>query len=417
MSETRSISFKLYPTTAQAAVMDRKHAVLKDLWNAALEERINAYKHGVSVRLSDQEKSLKEIRLDVPGWRGLVHTHEAQIVLKRLDLAFQSFFRRVKAGARPGFPRFRSFDSFRGWGYKEHGNGFRVETRDGFRHGHVSLFGIGRMRMRGQGRTPGRVLKADVVRTGFGWMLNVVVETDCALRALATGPEAGLDWGVSTFATLALSDGTFEEVPNPRHYDAAGEELKAESRKLSELARSRKTGRVRLRRQRKALARRFAKLAARRKDFLHKVTARLAARHPLIVTEDLTVKNMTATARGTAQEPGRNVAQKAGLNRQVLDTAPSTFLNMLRYKAEEAGSEFILADTRRLKPSQRCPDCDAVSKKTLDLRRHDCACGCHLGRDEAAALVLLRWGQRGCAQRALLSGNSHPAGTVGVLAA
>jgi putative transposase len=172
-----------------------------------------------------------------------------------------------------------------------------------------------------------------------------------------------------------------------------------------------------LRRQRKALARRFAKLAARRKDFLHKVTARLAARHPLIVTEDLTVKNMTATARGTAQEPGRNVAQKAGLNRQVLDTAPSTFLNMLRYKAEEAGSEFILADTRRLKPSQRCPDCDAVRKKTLDLRRHDCACGCHLGRDEAAALVLLRWGQRGRAQRALLSGNSHPAGTVGVLAA
>lgn len=106
MSETRSISFKLYPTPAQAAVMDRKHAVLKDLWNAALEERINAYKHGVSVRLSDQEKSLKEIRLDVPGWRGLVHTHEAQIVLKRLDLAFQSFFRRVKAGARRRFPGF-----------------------------------------------------------------------------------------------------------------------------------------------------------------------------------------------------------------------------------------------------------------------------------------------------------------------
>ncbi len=415
MPAARTISFRIYPSAAQAGLLEAKHRMLKDLWNAALEERIGAWRRGVRIGLGDQEKHLKEVRTGVEGWRGLVHTHEAQTVLKRLDLAFQGFFRRLRAGQRPGFPRSRSAERFRGWSYKEHGNGFRVEMREGWRHGHVSLFGIGRMRMRGIARTPGRVLKADVIRGDRGWMLSLVVETDCAVRPAACGPAAGLDWGVAEFATLALEDGGFEAVPNPRHLNAETEALRAEQRGLSALARARKISRRAYRLQRKALARRHAKVAARRKDFLHKLTARLAARHPLIVTEVLTVRNMTASARGTIAEPGRNVAQKAGLNRSILDTAPAAFLNMLRYKAEEAGSEFLEADTRRLKPSQRCPDCGAVRKKPLSLRQHDCdACGCSYGRDEAAALTLLRWGLEDRAARAaLLPGNCHPAGTVG----
>ena len=137
MSATRSLSFKLYPSPAQAEVMLRKHMMLKDLWNASLEERIGAWRKGVRIKRSDQEKALKIVRAEVDGWRGLVHTHEAQVVLKRLDLAFDGFFRRLRAGQYPGFPRFRSADRFRGWGYKEHGNGFKVEIRDGGRHGHA----------------------------------------------------------------------------------------------------------------------------------------------------------------------------------------------------------------------------------------------------------------------------------------
>ena len=94
--------------------MEAKRLMLKDLWNAALEERIGAWHKCVRISRSDQEKSLKEVRRDAPGWHGLVHTHEAQGVLKRLDLAFCAFFRRVAAGQKPGFPRFRSADRFRG---------------------------------------------------------------------------------------------------------------------------------------------------------------------------------------------------------------------------------------------------------------------------------------------------------------
>ena len=123
IAATRTISFRLYPAPAQEELLWCKLCLLKDLWNAALEERIGAWRRGVRIGLSDQEKSLKEIRTGVEGWKGLVHTHEAQSVLKRLDLAFQGFYRRVRAGQKPGFPRFRSATAFRGWSYKEHGNG------------------------------------------------------------------------------------------------------------------------------------------------------------------------------------------------------------------------------------------------------------------------------------------------------
>jgi putative transposase len=85
------------------------------------------------------------------------------------------------------------------------------------------------------------------------------------------------------------------------------------------------------------------------------------------------------------------VAQKAGLNRAILDGAPATFLNMVRYKAAEAGSELLIANTRKFKPSQRCPCCGDVAKKSLDVRIHDCSCGARLDRDHAAALVVLHW--------------------------
>ena len=428
MVEARSISYRLYPGKRQRRLLETKHGLLKDLWNAALAERVDAWrKCGVRIRLSDQEKALKEIRPAIAGWRGLVHTHEAQTVLKRLDRAFDGFFRRLKAGQAPGFPRFKSADRFPGWGYKEHGNGFRFTfdpPKDGEReaqrlgHGRVTLAGVGTMRARGRARAChwGRVLKADVLRDAFGWRLNLVVEAD-ARRGEATGPAVGLDWGVACFAALAAEDGSFQRIDNPRLLAAEGDEIRAAQRALSTLSRARRISKAALKRRRKALARRHARVAARRKDFLHQTTTALARRHSAFFVEDLQIRNMTATARGTVDEPGSRVAQKAGLNRAILDTAPATFFNLLRTKAAEAGSEFLQANLRRLKPSQRCPRCDAVAAKDLSVRRHDCACGCSMDRDEASALVLLRWGLAERARRAEASlgpADSHPAGSAGV---
>lgn len=115
------------------------------------------------------------------------------MVLKRLDRAFQSLFHKLAAGGKPCFPPFKSAVRFPAGAARSMATAFGSRCARGWRHGHVTLFGIGRMRMRGIARTLGRICKADVLRNAFGWRLSVVVETDCARRALASSQAGGLD--------------------------------------------------------------------------------------------------------------------------------------------------------------------------------------------------------------------------------
>lgn len=131
-----------------------------------------------------------------------------------------------------------------------------------------------------------------------------------------------------------------------------------------------------------------------RRDFAHKLSARIVAENGLVVSEELTVRNMTRSSRGTVEEPGSKVAQKAGLNRSILDAAPSMLRQMLEYKARESGGKYVEISTRKHKPSQTCPACGAVTKKDLSQREHRCECGCVLHRDIAAAAVMLDVGLR-----------------------
>jgi len=118
------------------------------------------------------------------------------------------------------------------------------------------------------------------------------------------------------------------------------------------------------------------------------------AKHAVIITEDLSVKNMTASAKGTVEEPGSKVRQKAGLNRAILDTAPGGWLSMLATKAEEAASRLILVDPRKYRPSQTDPVDGSVRKKPLSERTHVLPDGRTIERDQAAAWVLWNIGQR-----------------------
>jgi putative transposase len=201
-----------------------------------------------------------------------------------------------------------------------------------------------------------------------------------------------LDWGIETFATLAYAPGEYTAVENDRLLNAEQDALKTEQRALSLALRGKRSKRAW--KAKRAMARRHRKVANRRKDRNHQVTARRVRDHKLIVTEQLTVINMTASARGTVEEPGKRVAQKAGLNRAILDATPGTFLNMLATKAEEAGCELIVLNTRKEKPSQTCPLCRVVHKKALSEREHRCGCGFNATRDQAAALATLGAGLR-----------------------
>lgn len=386
----RRVAYKLYPSPTQAAALERACDLHRVLYNAALEERIEAYRKAAkSIGFADQCKSVTAIRLDDPAYRSL-NAQSLQVTLRRLDRAFQNFFRRVKAGQTPGFPRFKNRDRFPGFGFKRHGVGFRFTPGQGWRHGTLRLSGIGEMQARGEARTPGEVVCADVQRKANGWFLSLVVA--CEPHRERTGETvAGLDWGVETFATLCTGPMLFGEVENDRFLSAEQEALKEDQRKLSKALRSKRSKRAA--RARKLLARHSRRVANQRKDRTHQVTARLVREHAVIVTEDLSVRNMTASAKGTIEAPGRCVKQKAGLNRAILDTAPGSFLSNLRIKAEEAGCVLVLVDPRKHKPSQTCPISGEVRKKGLGERTHTLPDGRVISRDQASAWVLWNIGQ------------------------
>lgn len=391
--EMRRVTYKLYPSKAQAAALEATLDLHRRLYNAALEERISAWRLArKSISYLAQCKSLTEIRADHPEYRTL-NAQSAQVTLKRLDEAFAHFFRRVKNGETPGFPRFKSRDRFPGWGYKTHGDGFRFVPGAGWRHGYLRLGGIGWIQARGEARTPGEVKACSIMRKVDGWFLSLVVACEPHREVNADAHEIGaLDSGNETWMTIGRDLDDFEEIPNERFWQQEREAIHEDQRALSKVItsgglkrRSKKALRAKER-----LARRHRKLSNRRKDRNHQASAAIVRRYRTIVREELALANMTRSAKGTLEKPGKNVAQKAGLNRETLDTAQGGFFTMLAYKAEEAGCELITLPTRSLKPSQRCPVSWEVRKKRLDERTHALPCGRVIGRDHAATLVMLR---------------------------
>lgn len=149
--ERRKVTYKLYPTPRQAArLLDllRSH---KDLWNAALEERIDAWRKAEkSISYAQQCASLTQVRGELPEDWATMNCSSQQITLRRLDKAFGAFFRRVKAGQAPGFPRFKSLRRMPGFGYKSHGDGWRFTPGADWKHGTLRLQGVGHIKARGR---------------------------------------------------------------------------------------------------------------------------------------------------------------------------------------------------------------------------------------------------------------------------
>ena len=382
---SRKVVYRLYPSRSQEAALLDMLGLHQRLYNAALEQRIAAWRlQRKSLSAYDQSRDLTDLRASDERYAGL-NAQAAQVTLNRLHLAFASFFRRCKNGETPGFPRFKAFDRFSGWGYKTHGDGFRFVPGDGNRHGRLRLSGIGTIQVRGRARTPGEVRTCEIAHKAGRWYASLTLA--CEPQRKGGTDAIGLDWGVETFATLAHEDQAFSAIENPRFFTRMKATLESAQQNLARKAK-RSNNRAKARRRVSAIHR---KTTAKRLDFLHQRSAKLVASADLIATESLSIKNMVRSAKGTVESPGRNVAQKAGLNREILATAPRAFLAMLRYKAVEAGVEFIEVPSRKVKPSQTCSACGRQRKKALSERQHVCVCGLVLSRDQNAARVNLLW--------------------------
>ncbi|MHB8356809.1 MAG: RNA-guided endonuclease InsQ/TnpB family protein [Vulcanimicrobiaceae bacterium] len=382
---SRKVAYRLYPSASQEAALRDMLGLHQRLYNAALEQRIAAWRlQRKSLSAYDQMRDLTDLRAGDERYAGL-NAQSAQVTLHRLHLAFASFFRRCKKRETPGFPRFKAFDRYSGWGYKTHGDGFRFVPGAGNRHGRLRLSGVGTIPVRGRARTPGEVKTCEIAHKAGRWYASLTLA--CEPQRKGGTDAIGLDWGVETFATLAHEDQAFSTIENPRFFARMKARLESSQQDLARKAK-RSNNRAKARRRVSAIHR---KTTAKRLDFLHLRSAQLVAAVDLIATESLSIKKMVRSAKGTAESPGRNVAQKAGLNREILATAPRAFLDMVRYKAVEAGVAFVEVPSRKVKPSQTCSACGKQRKKALSVRQHVCSCGLVLSRDQNAARVNLLW--------------------------
>jgi len=330
------------------------------LYNEARDQRIWAWAmERKSVTYCQQSAWFKGFRPERQCFASL-NFSSAQATLRRLDKAFKSFFRRIRAGQKAGFPRFKHEDRWHSVLFPANGNGIRLKGN------RLRVQGFDRqVRVRKHREAEGRVKTISVKREAGRWF--VVLACDLGSRDFVPNgkPSVGIDMGLTHF----LTDSDGDRVENPRFLKETLPELRRANRSL---ARKKKGSKKRVKAKGK-LRRVHAKVSNQRRDFVHKASRDLVSKFGLVGAEDLRIGNMVRNRR---------------LSRSISDAGWGMFLEAARYKAEEAGCVFVSVDPRGT--SQDCSGCGRKVPKGLSVRWHECPhCGLSLDRDHNAARNIL----------------------------
>ena len=360
-----SYKYRLYPSRAQAKLLDKMLEIHRTIYNDALTERREAWKRcQVSVNYYAQANQLKAIREfdEDAAW---CNYSSLQQTLRRLDKSFAGFFRRVKAGEKAGYPRYKG----RRW-YKS----VRFVYNDGLRlkDGRLYVQNVDLIRVFQHRPVPddakikGAILKRD--KLGH-WFVIFQLKLPDVEAAPSDKPDVGIDMGLETFAALSNGD----QVENPRWFRASEEKLATLQRRRSRCERGSRKYRELSRQIRKL----HAHTANQRHDFHHKESAKIAARFGFIAAENLNIKGLA----------------RSHVSKSIGDAGWGYFLNMLSYKAERAGGQFVQVNPNGT--SQYCSGCGCKVPKPLSVRVHSCPhCGLTLNRDVNAACNILSRGLR-----------------------
>lgn len=372
----RGFRYKLAPTTEQERLFRQFAGVCRLVYNLALEQRRAWWQQyeretGSKLNYVAQARELTALRAEF-DWIAAVSQTCQQQALRDLDKAYVNFFKGI---ARYPSPRKKGInDSFRFQGRE-------VETKQlNGKWSAVRLPKIGWVKFRDTRPMRGTVKNATISLDPLGWHISFACEIEHGVPA-NIGPSVGIDRGVAN--TLTLSTG--EKLSVPASLEAIERRHRAAQRVLAR----RKRGSNRRRRQLQRCARLAAWRARIRRDWHHKAAFSLASRFGAVVLEDLKIGNMTASARGTIDAPGRNIRQKAGLNRSILNQGWGSFETILAYKLEERGG--TLVNINPAYTSQTCSECGAVDKESREsqavflCRR----CGFHTHADHNAAINIL----------------------------
>jgi putative transposase len=385
----RSYKFLLRPTRKQEAALSACLEDTRQLYNSALEERREAWRMGRHrVTFYSQDAQLKEIRAADLERYGRWSFDCERAAIKRLDRAFQAFFRRVKAREKPGYPRFKG----RGWWdslqWPAEKGGARWDSVPHSTVTRVYFQGVGHVRVHQHRAVKGRVKTITAKREAGRWYAVLSCDDVPAEPLEPTGTVAGIDMGVASFLTTSAG----ADVPNPRHLAASAGQLAAAQQDLAR----KKRGSNRRKKAIAKVARLHGKVRRQRLDHAHKTARTLVRGHDLIVHEKLQVANMTARPQprpdGNGGHQPNGATAKSGLNKSILDAGWGIFLRILSAKAESAGRTVIAVDPRHT--SQRCARCGhtAAGNRVSQAEFRCLACGQHVHADVNAARNILRAG-------------------------
>lgn len=361
----KAYKFKIKPSKRIEAIFERWLDICRELYNAGLQERRDAYKiNGLSVNYHAQAMQLpavKTMREDVAE----VNAQVLQDTLRKLSKAFDAFFRRTKNGEVPGYPRFKGKTRFNSFTFPQMKGSFRLEGSK------LHLSKIGSCRVRLSRPVEGTIKTCTIKREADGWYVIFAVEENQCRFIPKTGERVGIDVGIENFASLS----TGEVVENPRRYRAAEKELKTAGRCVSRRPDKRSNRRRKAVRQ---LQKKHQKIQRQRADFHHKTALNLVRKFDTIAVEDLNVKGMMKNHH---------------LAKSISDAGWSQFISILTSKAENAGREVIKVSPAYT--SQDCSQCGDRVRKSLATREHRCIkCGFVTHRDHNAAINIQERGAR-----------------------
>ena len=369
----RAFKFELKPNGMQIQLMKQFCGCARYVYNRTLSLEKSLYK-------KDSKHSFKytEAANRLPEWKKKnpflkeCHSQVLQQSLKDLEQAYINFFRK-----RANFPKYKKkfqHDSIR------FPQGVQLDEAKQ----QIRLPKIGWVGYRKSWDIIGAIKNVIVSRRGEKWDVSIQTEYKVVSSA-PNSSEIGIDMGVKRFVTM--SNGDFVEPLNP---------FKQEREKLAKLQRKlarQKKGSRNSRKTKRKIARLHRYIADSRRDFLHKTSTKIAKNHSIVYVEDLKVSNMSTSAGGTKESPGKNVKQKSGLNRSILDQGWYGFFQMLSYKLEQRGGKLIKVDPKNT--SRTCPRCGLVSAENRKSQATFACIGCgyRSNADEVGAINILRAGR------------------------
>lgn len=351
----KAYKYRLKPSAKIIAIFESWLALLCELYNAGVQERRDAYRiNHLSINYKAQANQLPEIKKDRPEF-ARIHSQVMQNALKRVESAFDGFFRRVKEGQTPGYPRFRSSIRYDSFTYPQ--SGFSLKGKK------LQLSKIGTVTIHLSRPIEGEIKTCMIKREADGWYVIFAVEEPKKKAEPAPKESVGVDVGIESFATL--SDDEAAPIENPQYFRGAEKDLKKAQRRVSRRVKGSK-GRMKAARW---LAKKHLKVKRQRRDFHFKEAGKLVAEYQSIKVEDLNIQGMVRNHH---------------LAKSISDAGWAQFIMILTFKAEEAGRTVIKVNPAYT--SQDCSRCGHRNSIRLATRIYRCSkCGLVIHRDRNGA--------------------------------